>query len=275
MKFWQFSRLRNECAKPPIGAVPASAPSGVNISDAAGNIKTFKEENMKYTITKNAEFGSLEVRFDEKPADTVRLALKRLKMRWHGVNKCWYGYASESELVAAILENAPEEQSATVCTDGYMGGGAVYGSKSNKALYGADLSAAIRADIKAAGIMGVTVKCKSYSGGQSITATIRTSAADYIDEADYIAAYRVRGNWVYDGERSIYIGDFYDMSAEEQERLRVAAARHEYARYTTTRQDINQYHIDKYTHLTATALERVQRVKAIIEAYRYGEPNVI
>ncbi len=89
-----------------------------------------------------------------------------------------------------------------------MGGGAVYGSKSNKALYGADLSAAIRADIKAAGIKGVTVKCKSYSGGQSITATIHTSAADYIDEADYIAAYRVRGNWVYDGERSIYIGDF-------------------------------------------------------------------
>ena len=41
---------------------------------------------MEYTITKNAEFGSLEVRFDEKPADTVRLALKRLKMRWHGVN---------------------------------------------------------------------------------------------------------------------------------------------------------------------------------------------
>lgn len=228
---------------------------------------------MKYEITKNAEFGSLEVRFDEKPADTVRLALKRLKMRWHGVNKCWYGYANESDLVAAILENTPEEQPATVCTDGYMGVGAVYGSKSNKALYGADLSAAIRADIKAAGIKGVTVKCKSYSGGQSITATIRTSPADYIDEADYIAAYRVRGNWVYDGERSVYSGDFYNMSAEEQERLRVAAARYEYARYTTTKQDINQYHIDKYTHLTATALERVQRIKTIIEAYRYDESN--
>ena len=144
-----------------------------------------------------------------------------------------------------------------------------------KALYGADLSAAIRADIKAAGIMGVTAKCKSYSGGQSITATIRTSPADYIDEADYIAAYRVRGNWIDDGERSVYIGDFYDMSAEEQERLRVAAARHEYARYTTTKQDVNQYHIDKCTHLTAAALERVQRVKAIIEAYRYDESNAI
>ena len=216
------------------------------ISDAAGKVKTFKEENMEYTITKNAEFDSLEVRFDEKPADTVRLALKRLKMRWHGVNKCWYGYASESALVSAILKNAPEEQPATVVSDGYMGGGAVYGSKSRKALYGADLSAAIRADTKAAGLKGVTVKCQSYSGGQSITATIRTSPADYIDEVDYIAAYRVCGNWIDDGERSVYSGDFYNMSAEEQERLRVAAAP-----------------------------ERVQRVKTIIEAYRYGEPNVI
>ena len=55
-----------------------------------------------------------------------------------GRDKCWYGYASESAIVAAILENAPEEQPATVCTDGYMGGGALYGSKSNKSLYGAD-----------------------------------------------------------------------------------------------------------------------------------------
>lgn len=235
--------------------------------------KDKEDFRMKYEITKNAEFGSLEVRFAEKPADTVRLALKRLKMRWHGVNKCWYGYASESAIVSAILENAPEEQPPTVCTDGYMGGGAVYGSKSNKSLYGADLSAAIRADIKAAGIKGVTVKCKSYSGGQSITATIRTSAADYVDEADYIAAYRVSGNWVYDGERSIYIGDFYGMSAEEQERLRVAAARHEYARFTATKQVLNQYHIGQYAHLTTAALERVQRVKSIIEAYRYDESN--
>jgi len=175
---------------------------------------------MEYTITKNAEFGSLEVRFDEKPADTVRLALKRLKMRWHGVNRCWYGYASESALVAAILENAPEEQPATVYTDGYMGGGAVYGSKSNKALYGADLSAAIRADIKAAGIKGVSVKCKSFPGGQSITATIRTSAADYADEADYIAAYLVREGWVYDGERCVCIEDFYAVCRSKARRGR-------------------------------------------------------
>ena len=76
---------------------------------------------MNYKIIENAKFNSREVYFDEKPADTVRLALKRLKMRWHGANKCWYGYASESELIDAIIGSAPEEQPATVVTDGYMG----------------------------------------------------------------------------------------------------------------------------------------------------------
>lgn len=228
---------------------------------------------MTYKIIENAEYNSREVYFDEKPADTVRLALKRLKMRWHSVNKCWYGYASESELIDAIIGSAPEEQPATVVTDGYMGGGAVYGSKSNKALYGADLSAAIRADIKAAGIKGVTVKCKTYSGGQSITATIRTSAADYVSEADFVSAYRVRGYWIYDGSQSVHIDTYYGMDAEGQERLRVAAARYEYTKYTTTEQEINHYHIDQYTHLTAAAIERVERVQSIIAAYRYDESN--
>ena len=57
---------------------------------------------MKYTITKNAEFGSLEVRFNEKPAEDVRDALKALRLRWHGKNACWYGFADEAAIRDAI-----------------------------------------------------------------------------------------------------------------------------------------------------------------------------
>lgn len=57
---------------------------------------------MEYTITKNAEFGSLEVRFDEKPADDVRDALKALRLRWHEKNACWYGFADEAAIRDAI-----------------------------------------------------------------------------------------------------------------------------------------------------------------------------
>ena len=76
-------------------------------------------------------------------------------MRWHSIKKCWYGYAKESDLINAIQSAEQQDggEGATVYTDGYLGGGACYGSKSNKSLYGSDLAAAIRADIKAAGIL--------------------------------------------------------------------------------------------------------------------------
>lgn len=57
---------------------------------------------MTYTITNNAEFNSLEISFDGKPAQEVRDALKDLRFRWHGVKKVWYGYATEEEARAAI-----------------------------------------------------------------------------------------------------------------------------------------------------------------------------
>lgn len=57
---------------------------------------------MTYTLTKNAEFGSLEIMFDGKPAEAIRDALKALKFRWHGVRRVWYGYADEAATRAAL-----------------------------------------------------------------------------------------------------------------------------------------------------------------------------
>ena len=57
---------------------------------------------MTYTMTKNAEFNSLEITFDGKPAQAIRDALKALKFRWHNVRRVWYGYADEATTRAAI-----------------------------------------------------------------------------------------------------------------------------------------------------------------------------
>lgn len=57
---------------------------------------------MTYTITTNAQFNSLEIFFDGKPDEIVRNALKELKFRWHGVKKCWYGFADEATVRKAI-----------------------------------------------------------------------------------------------------------------------------------------------------------------------------
>lgn len=237
-------------------------------------------EKVNYKISENAEFSSREVYFDGKPSEAVRTALKALKMRWHGVKKCWYGYASERELIAAILGTDPDAEAgaATVCTDGYLGGGAVYGNKSGKYLYGADLSAAIRADIKRAGIKGVTVACKTYSGGQNVTVTIKAPAALIKPRDEYIAAYRITPGmaWIYTGDgQPIHCDAFWDLPADEQERIRAAAAAYAYdCAMQRERNTINQYHIAAGADfMTPAGVELVERVNAIICAYRYDESN--
>ena len=230
---------------------------------------------MTYEIRQNAKYNSLEVYFDGKPSEAVRTALKEKKFRWHSVNKCWYGYGiSEEALAAVITGTTTEEEPAAVVGDGYMGGGAIHGSKSNQQLYGSDLSAAIRADIKKAGIKGVTVSCKSYAGGQTITATIRVTPSEYITEQEFIDAYQIKGSqhWIYYGENceSIHRERFWSLDWEEQERIRIAAAAREYLLATTKEQNVRPEWVD---YLTPTAKAKLERVAGIIAAYRYDCSN--
>jgi hypothetical protein len=237
---------------------------------------------MNYRIEENHEYNSREVYFDEKPVDTVRLAMKRLKMRWHGQKKCWYGYASEHEIIAAICDNTPDDSAAqtAVITDGYMGGGAVYGAKSNRHLYGQELKRAIMDDIKAAGIKGVTLSCKTYTGGQHITATITTTPADLASLEAFIDNYRVIAGktWLYyigeDGEMvEITTDKYYDLPDAEQERIRQAAAKFEYHKEALSRCGINQHCIDRYNVFSPRGIAKIKAVNAIIAAYRYDDSN--
>lgn len=66
---------------------------------------------MTYTIIKNAQFNSLEIKFDGKPSEAVRNALKSLRFRWHSVKKVWYGYSDESTVKAAIDGEKAESKS--------------------------------------------------------------------------------------------------------------------------------------------------------------------
>ena len=207
---------------------------------------------MTYTINTNIQYNSTEVYFDGKPSEAVREALKALKFRWHSVKRCWYGYASEESTAAAIVGTTTDEDPATVIGDGYLGGGSIYGSKSNHYLYGSDLSAAIRADIKKAGINGVTVKAKTYAGGQSIAATMRVTPADFIPYEQFLSEYRILGSqaWIYFGDGSgeyIHCEKYWSSDAEEQGRIRQAAAAWDWRAYTT---QANAYSAHRINWLT-------------------------
>jgi hypothetical protein len=229
---------------------------------------------MTYEINYNSQFSSYEVRFDGKPSEEVRNALKAMRFRWHSVNKCWYGYnQSEESIAAAITSASTEEEPATVYGDGYLGGGSYYGSKSHKYLHGADLSAAIRADLKAAGIKGVTVKCHTYTGGQNITATIKTTAADYISRQQFIDSYRIKFSmyWIDCGNgESIHVDKYFALDGDEQERIRIAAAEREWNQNTTKEQDVR---LSWVNWLTDAAMKKLKAIDSIIAAYRYDNSN--
>ena len=230
---------------------------------------------MTYEINYNSKYNSYEIHFDGKPSEEVRNALKAMKFRWHSVNKCWYGYNQSAESIAhAITSASTEEAPAAVVGDGYMGGGSYYGSKSHKYLYGSDLSAAIRADIKAAGIKGVTVKCHSYSGGQNLTATIKVAPSDFISREQFIENYRIKYSqaWIYYGDNGeyIHVDKYFALDGEEQERIRIDAAIRDWNHNTTQEQNVS---ISRVDWLKAEVLQKLKAIEAIISAYRYDNSN--
>lgn len=145
-----------------------------------------------YRIEKNAQYNSNEIYFESKPAAEVLTALRGLKMRWNPKKGCWYGFAAQDDILAAIGEH-DNELGGTI-SEGYLGATRWDGNKSGKYLYGAELSKAIREELKAQGIKGVSVSCKTFSGGQHITVKVKTMADDFAeDTADgYTEAFRAK-----------------------------------------------------------------------------------
>ena len=243
-------------------------------------------DGIVYEIRENSEYNSREVYFTGKPAAETREALKALKMRWNGKKSCWYGFATESAIIAAIQGaelTANPETGAAVVTSGYIGGGAIYGAKSNRALYGKDLSAAIRADLKAAGVKGVTIACESYSGGQSIHATFTIERSD-LTEAPTEDATRAhtceferllyRWNYWQVGGECITLERFQSMTEAEQTETALKYCAEQRERYAN-RQSLNHYHMtqEENPELSPAFLAKVNKVLAIIGAYHYDASN--
>lgn len=231
-----------------------------------------------YAITRNDAFGSHEVQFDNKPQVAVIAALKALKMRWNPKRSIWYGFVDESKIREAIQAAQPENAPAQIVGDGYMGAISVSGAKSNRRLYGSDLSAAIRADIKAAGIKGATISCSTYSGGQHIKVTFKAAESDLVSKVDYVNAYvpSPASGWIELGNyEHIHESEYFNLEASEQKNIRKKAATYAYDSATNPEyhHNINQYYIDKYTEYTSAFLAKIKAVNDIISNYRYDNSN--
>ena len=74
-----------------------------NTEESTENCKNSTKNGVK--IEKNADFGTVEIYFKEKPSQVVREALKTARFRWHAVKKCWYG---KPESVKNVMTTSSE-----------------------------------------------------------------------------------------------------------------------------------------------------------------------
>lgn len=238
---------------------------------------------MNYTITPNAAYNSLEISFDGKPSEAARDALKSLKFRWHNVKKVWYGYADEATARAAIegkpTESKSAEKNATkINLDGL--------ENNKKTTYGADFAAVLRADLKARGVKGVTIRAGRGGWADSITATITMTAEDFRSAEEAAARdgwrmffnmqnYGVTVDGVYyhaAGENAINSGSSYtDNSPASNFPILRSFWRDQIARLSS----LNNHHLtaEKYPELTTAAFERVEAIYKIIDSYNWDNSD--
>lgn len=232
-----------------------------------------------YRIEKNAQYNSNEIYFESKPAAEVLTALRGLKMRWNPKKGCWYGFAAQNDILAAIGEH-DNELGGTV-SEGYLGATRWDGNKSGKYLYGAELSKAIREELKRQGIKGVSVSCKTYSGGQEVLIKVKAAAEDFVSREKYVNDY-VSGEFGFnsywfqtENGESVHRNDLFGSkySSDEQQRILRSHATREYDYAVSHATDINHYRIEDNKIYTEAFRAKLSRINAVLDAYHYDDSN--
>lgn len=250
---------------------------------------------MNYTIKHNTEKNGLEVYFNGKPAEEVREALKGLRFRWHSMKKCWYGRADEAAVVAAIGGKKAETKpaKATKKTAQRINLDGLENNK--KTCYGAEFAKVLRADLKARGASGFTIRCNRSGYTDSITATITLDAADFrsaeeaaardgwttffnredsgwgpkVDGVEYSHFYEGRET---ETQKYITCGSHY---TDKSEGSNFHVLRRFWYNEISKFESVNNHNMrrDYYVELTDAAFQRVAAIVKIIESYNWDHSD--
>lgn len=93
-----------------------TAPEENTVTEEANPEPKTTTSEYGFTITDNTEFGSVEIKFSEKPSEAVREVLKANKFRWHKAKGVWYGKTSH-DVIAKALNKAYEAEQAPAPVD--------------------------------------------------------------------------------------------------------------------------------------------------------------
>ena len=249
-----------------------------------------------FTISHNDEHNSTEIAFTGKPSEEVRAALKALRFRWNSVRRVWYGYADAETVRAAIEGKKPDEAKKPARAEKKREKINLDGLDANKkTCCGSDFSKVLRADLKARGVSGVSIRCNRSGWTDSITATITMSAEDFrsaeecaardgwstffnreacgwgptVDGVEYSHFYEGRET---DTQKYITYGSHYTDNSESSN---FPILRRFWLGELSRFDSINHHNMrrDNYLELTDAAFQRVAAIVSIIQSYNWDRSD--
>lgn len=170
--------------------------------------------------------------------------------------------------------------------EGYLGARAWTGSNYRR-LYGAELSKVLRAEFKKNSLKGVTVSCKTYTGGQSVSIKFKPQKADFIPLEDYldkklsngINFFQFVSSWIdYHGAR-LTAEDCYRLPEGEKNQLYVQLCLEHYNKvfepstHGTTLVLSRNRECKFHDVFTPAYLKKLLFVKTIVDSFNYDESN--
>lgn len=216
--------------------------------------------------------------------------LKALGCRWSKKRQKWYWKPSLKDAPVGVIE-MPQSNYYCESREGYMGATAWDGSNSQKGLYGAELTKALRTEFKKCGIKGVTISKSTYSGGQSVYIKITPTIADFIPYDDYHKDKQERRryrNFIH-GVTDPDTGEWCEtrdiewMDGDKKEKFYELAIRQTYDYYLHGC-DLNEHNFygddsevpygRSYSDIfTKPFLDKLQLIKKIVDSYNYDDSN--
>lgn len=235
-------------------------------------------ENMNNPkIIINEKYQSKEIYFDGKPDENIRAALKSHGFRWNPKKLCWYGFASDTDLLE-ILGTAATDDALVIPDSSFVDGYGLYdgwqGGKNRTWSSDKELKTFLADDFKKAGIKA-TIRFNKAGYLTSITCTMTVKESEIIPFEDWkkdktIGDIYHLNNWVnYTDEsgniQSIWGEKVFGMNREEPETMALYDNILETYYNIELRDFRKMYTVNRIDENTILAPEAVKRYKLMCE----------
>ena len=224
--------------------------------------------------------------------------LKKLGCRWSRKRQAWYLKPDAEKIVdfqEAKTEHYFQKEFHNELSDGYMGAIRSDGSKSKLHLHGAELSKAIRNDLRdnitELKRSAINVSCHTYSGGQHVYVTLTMEREKYFKGHDEFVENAVEhyfemfsNGWVsYEDNygqvttvSSDYVYSDEFKTAEEQNAFKRKVVEYSYKSMVAgvEKYKVSEYHLEwDSMYMNEAAIRILERVFQIIRSYNYDDSN--